>query len=287
MKVFVENRDRQVYGGRRAALEIGPHYHSHYEVIYVKQGHSLMSIDGCVYPIRSGDLVIALPYQVHHIQDLAPCESYLFIVPDNICEEFRTVFSQSTPISPVLHGVDQQKELSRLLTVAIDTLESPQPFAGEIVKGFLIVILGLAFRQMEFIPKRKESTDIFRQIVKHCTENFDQPLSLERLSVLFYLSRYQISRLFSQNIGMSFPKFLSGIRVMEACRLLRDGASITETALGSGFATIRSFNRCFLEQTGITPKKYKQLQLKTDHTNLQCQFESKAGSAESTGIPLA
>ncbi len=268
MKVFVENRDRRVYGGRRSALEVGPHYHSHYEIIYVKQGHSLISIDGCVYPIRSGDLVIALPYQVHHIQDLTPCDSYLFIVPDNICEEFRSVFSQSVPVSPVLHKVDEQKDLSRLLKVAIDTLESDQPFSGEMVKGFLIVILGLAFRQMEFIANQKDNTDTFRQIVKFCTENFDQPLSLEQLSEQFFLSRYQISRLFSQNLGMSFPRFLSGIRIMEACRLLRSGASITDASLGSGFATIRSFNRCFLEQTGMTPKAYKQSKPQVDHSNL-------------------
>jgi len=268
MKVFVENRDRRVYGGRRTALEVGAHYHSHYEVIYVKQGHSLINIDGCVYPIRSGDLVIALPYQVHHIQDLTPCDSYLFIVPDNICEEFRSVVSQSMPVSPVLHKVDQQEDLSRLLKVAIDTLESDQPFSGEMVKGFLIVILGLAFRQMEFVPKSKDAADTVRQIVKYCTENFDQPISLERLSDQFYLSRYQISRLFSKNLGMSFPKFLSGIRIMEACRLLRSGASITETALGSGFTTIRSFNRCFLEQTGMTPKAYKQIKPLADHSQL-------------------
>ena len=257
MKVFIENRDRKVYGGRRSALAVDAHYHSHYEIIYMKKGHSFISIDGGVHPLQDGDLVVVLPYQVHRIQDITPGESYLFIVPDNICQEYRTILSQSAPVSQVLHRVEQQEELSQLLTTAIDTLDSDHPFGDEMVKGFLMVILGLYFGQMEFTSTGHEHTDVFRRIVQYCTENFDQPLSLESLSKEFYLSRYQISRLFSRRMGMSFPRFLSGIRVMEACHLLQNGASITQSAFQSGFTTIRSFNRCFLEQTGMTPKQYK------------------------------
>ncbi len=268
MKVFVENRDRRVYGGRRSALEVGAHYHSHYEVIYVKKGHSLINIDGCVSPLKDGDLVIALPYQVHRIQDITPCESYLFIVPDNICEEFRHKLSHSIPVTPVIHHVDQIPSLSHYLNEAIDTLEKEHPFADEMVKGFLVVILGLSFGMMEFAPSSANDGDVFRKIVQFCTEQYDHPLSLEQLSKQFYLSRYQISRLFSQHAGMSFPRFLSGIRIMEACRLLRGGAPITQAALQSGFTTIRSFNRCFSEQIGMTPKQYKQATPPTDHSPL-------------------
>ena len=121
---------------------------------------------------------------------------------------------------------------------------------------------------MDFALSSANNEDVFRKIVQFCTENYDQPLSLEQLSTQFYLSRYQISRLFSRHVGMSFPRFLSGIRIMEACRLLRSGVPITQAALQSGFATIRSFNRSFSEQTGMTPKEYRRCAPAVDHTPL-------------------
>ena len=257
MKVFVENRDRRIDGGKRSALAVDPHYHPHFEIIYILSGRALISIDGCVYDLREDDLVVVLPHQVHHIQDVTHGESYLFIFPHNICEEYQELCSHALPVSPVIHRISRQPRLHELLTVACDNLEKEQPFQREILKGLLIIILGITFRQMEFTSRNSDTTDIFRQMVRYCTENFDQPISLDSLAEQFYLSRYQVSRMFTRNLNTGFSKFLSGIRVMEACRLLEQDVPITETAVRSGFASIRSFNRCFMEQTGLTPRQYK------------------------------
>lgn len=257
MQIFVENRDRRIYGGQRNELAVDPHFHTHFEIIYMLSGHSMIGIDGCVYDLYGGDLVIVLPHQVHRIQDLEPGKSYLFIVPHNICEEYQDLCAHSMPVNPVLHNIDAQSQLHRLLTVACQTLERNELFGNEILKGLLIIILGLAFRQMEFIPVKTEEWDTFRQIVKYCTENYEQDISLQILAERFYLSRYQISRLFSRTANMNFPRFMAGIRVMEACRLLEQNNSITDAALRTGFSSIRSFNRCFMQQTGMSPKSYK------------------------------
>lgn len=257
MQVFVENRDRRIDGGRRSYLAVDPHFHTHYEIIYMLSGHSLIGIDGRVYDIRGGDLVIVLPHQVHRIQDLEPGDSYLFIVPHNICEEYQDLCAHSVAVNPVLHNIDTGSQFHQLLTIACQTFESNEQFSNEILKGLLIIILGLAFRQMTFVPVKTEEWDTFRQIIKYCTENYDQDISLQSLADRFYLSRYQVSRLFSRTANMYFPRFMANLRVMEACRLLEQNNSITDTALRTGFSSIRSFNRCFMQQTGMSPKAYK------------------------------
>ena len=41
-------------------------------------------------------------------------------------------------------------------------------------------------------------------------------------------------------------------------QLLHTNASITDIAHASGFQTVRTFNRVFSEQTGMTPTEYRQ-----------------------------
>ena len=57
---------------------------------------------------------------------------------------------------------------------------------------------------------------------------------------------------------MNFEQFLNIYRADYARdQLLHTNASITDIAHSSGFQTVRTFNRVFLEQTGMTPSAYR------------------------------
>ena len=56
------------------------------------------------------------------------------------------------------------------------------------------------------------------------------------------------------NIG--FADFVNSLRIEHACNLLEKGSNITEIAFSSGFSSIRTFNRVFLQTLGMTPRDY-------------------------------
>ena len=74
------------------------------------------------------------------------------------------------------------------------------------------------------------------------------------------LSPFYFSKLFNEYMGISFPDYLSGIRVQNAINLLlNDSLSITECAFMAGFQSTTRFNKLFREVTGTTPREYRKL----------------------------
>jgi AraC-like DNA-binding protein len=65
-----------------------------------------------------------------------------------------------------------------------------------------------------------------------------------------------IERLFQQEAGMSFGKWRQQLRLMQAMRLLAEGAKVTHAALESGYNTPSAFISMFRKALGITPSSY-------------------------------
>ena len=79
-----------------------------------------------------------------------------------------------------------------------------------------------------------------------CIENYkDNTFSLEKLSKLVGLSSRTLSRFFKDYLKMSFSGFVSKLRLNATIYCLRDGMSVTQVSINSGFGSIRTFNRVF------------------------------------------
>ena len=97
-------------------------------------------------------------------------------------------------------------------------------------------------------------------ISDHSTENITQAEVASETG----LSPYYFSKLFKEYTQMSFPAYLSGIRVQNAITLLADSSlSITDCAFMSGFQSTTTFNKCFLEVTGCSPREYRRMHHKS------------------------
>jgi AraC-like DNA-binding protein len=65
-----------------------------------------------------------------------------------------------------------------------------------------------------------------------------------------------VERLFQEDVGMSFGKWRQQLRLMQAMRLLGEGAKITHAALEAGYSTPSSFISMFRKTLGTTPTLY-------------------------------
>ena len=62
----------------------------------------------------------------------------------------------------------------------------------------------------------------------------------------------------SAKLRMGFNDYINSLRVSNACKLLRKtDLSITEISERVGFNTLRTFNRAFSKQMGMTPREYR------------------------------
>jgi AraC-like DNA-binding protein len=83
-----------------------------------------------------------------------------------------------------------------------------------------------------------------------------EDLRLEAIAAASGLTVFQLIGLFKRSLGLTPHAYLTQIRLHAACRHLRLGLPIAETALTTGFydqsALTRHFKRCY----GITPRQF-------------------------------
>ncbi len=107
----------------------------------------------------------------------------------------------------------------------------------------------------------RERIDRVRYLIERDLEN---PPSLGMLAEEVGCSAFHLSRLFSQETGVSFPKFLRMKRIEKAAELLRTGRmNVTDAAMAVGYSSLSAFNKAFVDQFGCCPGLYP-------HVKLQC-----------------
>lgn len=80
--------------------------------------------------------------------------------------------------------------------------------------------------------------------------------SLSEWSDSLSISSRTLSRLFRQEMGMSFIEYRNQIRLFEALKRLATGQPVTTVALDVGFVSLSAFNRLFKRHFGKTPGHY-------------------------------
>jgi AraC family transcriptional regulator len=85
--------------------------------------------------------------------------------------------------------------------------------------------------------------------------HFERALLLDEIAQAACVSRFHLSRAFSEVMGLSIQSYLRGRRLTEAARKLANGApDILTIALEAGYNSHEAFTRAFRDQFGITPE---------------------------------
>jgi AraC-like DNA-binding protein len=88
----------------------------------------------------------------------------------------------------------------------------------------------------------------------------DPDLTLDRLARRLRLPMRDISRAINASTGENASRYVNGFRIRHACALMREGASVTEALLASGFNTKSNFNREFRRVVGVAPTEWLELE---------------------------
>jgi AraC family transcriptional regulator len=100
----------------------------------------------------------------------------------------------------------------------------------------------------------RERVERVRYLIERDLEN---PPSLKMLAEGAGCSPFYLSRIFTQETGVSIPKFLRMKRMEKSAELLKMGrANVTEAATAVGYASLSAFNKAFVEHFGCCPGLY-------------------------------
>ena len=248
---------RRIYNGE-SPLCCNPHLHYHIELLYVSKGKTSAYADSQRHEVGEGDLFISFSNQVHRFSDSDPEEYVLLIFTPEFSEEFSALLTEGLPESNILVGADRFPSLISLIYRIDDEIRHDRENRLAVIRGALISFFGELLRYMPLTRTRSTETRTLRSIVDFCSKNYHTAISLHTLEKELHISKYYISHIFGNRLGISFSDYLNSIRVSHACRCLRQtDMGITEIADFVGFNTSRTFNRAFVRHIGMSPREYR------------------------------
>ena len=247
---------RSRLGDIGSRLECSPHLHYSIEFFLLLEGETTAYIDSVEYKVSAGELCIVFPNQIHQFKS-HPDEKYiLVIVNPDILPEVGDLFTKSVPESPIIKCGETADKAKQLMLDLVSV--SAGPYRDIIIKGLLLSFFGLVFREKPLVEQRAENSHALKTVVNYCSRNFSLDLSLDFLENQLHISKYYISHLFSQTLGIRFNDYINSLRITDACRQLKTtDKTVTEISEYVGFNTLRTFNRAFAKQIGMSPSEYR------------------------------
>ena len=253
------------------------HWHAELEIVVIKKGTGLISVDFGKRTVSSGDIVFIRPGQLHSIeQNGARKMEYENIIlkpellisgeADLCARQFITPLMKGelrcvTFLTPAVPGYPEISDcISR-----IDHLCEKRPDGYQLaVKGFLfqLVFLLLSHRQKKSTSPalQTKSLEKIKTILKYVEEHYADHITIDDMAAITFYSKSHFMKFFKAHMGTGFIEYLNDYRLTIAERLLRTSdATVLEIAEKSGFDNLSYFNRMFKRKYGQSPGKQRKL----------------------------
>lgn len=88
-------------------------------------------------------------------------------------------------------------------------------------------------------------------------KHYAQRVVAEKLAQQLHVGRTTLMTAFKKHTGSTLNDYVTGLRVKQARRALRQGATVQETAEACGFADAGTMIRAFRKHMGMTPGQYQ------------------------------
>lgn len=262
MKTFYQNKTDDFYCRdseySKKTLGYTSHLHYHIELALVKEGKTRVTIDTQTYHVEAGDIIIVFPNQIHRFETIEREKYILMIVNPDIVSEYMRFFTSKIPTCNLLKGAAQNRDLSTLAETISKVYRDDIVFRDEILQGYLTAFFGRLLGMITTKDIDSKDFNALGIIMNYCINNSTNALSLDTLEKELHISKYYISHVMNDKLNMGFNEYVNSIRVSNACKYLKKtNMSITEISDMVGFNTIRTFNRAFYKQLGVTPSEYR------------------------------
>lgn len=183
-----------------------------------------------------------------------------------------TLIEQAAAIMPgsaylIMSGYRDFDFVKRALSLrVIDYLEKP------VTLEMLSQALKRAMSQLG-VPERRASQPVvsesapaeaptnradIRRLISYIHQHYNEDISLGDLADLAEMNPAYLSNLFKETVGMSYVKYLTGVRLEQAKVFLARGERTSAVAKTVGYADDKYFRQVFKKNEGLTPSEYRQ-----------------------------
>lgn len=108
------------------------------------------------------------------------------------------------------------------------------------------------------IQSEADKNEKINEIVEYINEHYNEDISLESLSRMFWLEKKYLSKLFKKYVGENYVEYVTKKRIDAAKQMLEDRSlTISEIAERVSYCDSNYFAVLFKKNVGMTPKEYR------------------------------
>ena len=251
-----------------------PHYHSHYEILYIQNGAKTLRInESKSYTLNSDNIALIRPNVIHTTSSNHDTEQTRVLLNlsqeliDDIVaftsEQFIAIFN-----IPVINLSPFTKKMVSYIFMEMLSLGEQDFLYDQKIKVLvsnLLYTLGDTFtnstdENILDYTYSQSMVDNITYISKYIQNNYGEQLTISELAKKIHISDTLFFQLFKKVMGVSPYQYITSIRMSNAMILLQNKQySISKIAESCGFNNIVNFSRSFKRVYGLSPSEYKKL----------------------------
>ena len=102
------------------------------------------------------------------------------------------------------------------------------------------------------------SSKAVRLAMRNIQESYAQPLSLEQVAAEVHLTPEYFSRIFKEEVGVTFVNYLTDVRLRHSVQMLETTAlRVQDVAQAVGYSNVSYFSTIFKKKYGMSPYEYR------------------------------
>ena len=257
------------FEAKEKALQRSEELHAHdcIEMIYIKQGHGSLNVNGRSYPFEAGSLIRLFPFHIHALEkstesvDYVYCHfplSVLMYVDVDLSKRYSSYYIlEHLPPLVTVDSIKQEKVYQSFVEI-LEEKERADLYCDNLIIAELTK-LSLQFeRASQQIEKIQKDQSPIWQALQYMHLHFNQELTAKIVAEKFQLSVVQLNHQLYQKTGTNFMGNLHEIRIRNACAMMPfTELSITYIQRYVGYQSPATFYRVFKKLKGTTPEAYR------------------------------
>ena len=256
---------------------VSQHWHEELEWIYIEYGILHMTIRGKFITLNSGQFCFINSGELHEIKSIGESLHHAVVFHPNLLNFALYDACQHNFIRPITNGnllfptsfsifsPEDHKQILFYMQKIIEHYHTHSHCSFLSIKIHILQVIELLFQKNYFLKntlssKGNHSLNKLKQVIEYIHKNIAQPIPLQTLAEICFMSPNYFCHYFKQEIGKTPITFINEYRIEKACEILSaSDLLISDISLSVGFDNFSYFIRKFREYKGVTPKEYRLL----------------------------
>lgn len=234
------------------------HYHSFFELYYMREGKCNYFIGDRSYDVVSGDIILVPCDTIHRTNYTSRSHSRLLL---NFPESFISpaILEEAKALGYLYRNRAISHQVESIFAMIEQEYMRNDSLSPHALRAYTEELLVLMLRHGGSGNRKISGNSVVEDTIKYIQQNYMADIRLTSAAKHISVSPEHLSRTFKQKTSFGFNEYLTLYRLQRAEQILLNepGRSIIDVAYACGFNDSNYFSYKFKEHYGISPSKIR------------------------------